>query len=114
MLAKSERTFYRNFKTEVFRMPARGLIGNTPKYYLRRPGINNWDIAFFKDFFLREPDVRAQLRWETYNTFNHTQYSSFDTGARFDPQGNQVNAQFGAYTGARNPRIMQASLRFYF
>ena len=114
MLAKSERTFYRNFKTEVFRMPAKGSIGNTPKYYLRRPGVNNWDIAFFKDFFLREPDVRAQLRWETYNTFNHTQFSSFDTGARFDPQGNQVNAQFGAYTGARNPRIMQASLRFYF
>ncbi|MEK7406553.1 MAG: carboxypeptidase-like regulatory domain-containing protein [Acidobacteriota bacterium] len=114
VLPKSERTFARNFITEVFRRPAVGTVGNTPKYYLRRPGVNNWDIALFKNFVIREPGTRIQLRWEMYNAFNHTQFSAFDTGARFDPQGNQVNAQFGAYTAARNPRIMQVSLRFYF
>jgi len=25
-----------------------------------------------------------QLRWEAYNTFNHTQYSGINTSARFD------------------------------
>jgi hypothetical protein len=33
---------------------------------------------------------------------------------RFDAAGNQVNANFGKATGARNPRIMQGSVRFTF
>jgi len=36
-----------------------------------------------------------QLRWETYNTWNHSQFTSVDTGGRFDAQGNQVNGRFG-------------------
>ena len=58
--------------------------------------------------------MRIQFRWEMYNAFNHTQFSSFDTSARFDPAGNQVNTRFGEYTAARSPRIMQFSLRFMF
>lgn len=49
-----------------------------------------------------------------YNAFNHTQYSGVDATARFDPQGNQVNARFGQVTSARSPRVMQGSLRFTF
>ena len=55
-----------------------------------------------------------QLRWEMYNAFNHTQFSGVDTTARFDPQGNQVNSRFGQVTSTRQPRVMQASLRFSF
>jgi len=47
------------------------------------------------------------LRCELYNAFNHTQFSNFDTGARFDAQGNQVNGNFGSYTSSTNPRKMQ-------
>jgi len=114
VLPKSERTFDRNFRTDVFAMPAVGTLGNAAKYLLRGPGINNWDVAFFKNFRIREPGARLQLRWEMYNAFNHTQFSAMNTGARFDPAGNQVNAQLGSFTAARNPRIMQGSLRFYF
>ena len=49
-----------------------------------------------------------------YNVLNHTQFSAIDNTARFDAAGNQVNANFGDATTARNPRIMQASLRFSF
>jgi hypothetical protein len=55
-----------------------------------------------------------QIRWEMYNTFNHTQFTAVDSTARFDASGAQVNARFGEVTGTRAPRRMQASLRFRF
>ena len=112
-LPKSERTFSRNFRTEVFRVPERGTIGNAAKTLIRGPGINNWDIAIFKNFPITE-QIRFQFRGELYNAFNHTQFSSLDTAARFDTQGNQVNTRFGEFTAARNPRQIQLALRFYF
>ncbi len=113
VLPKSERTFSRNFRTEVFRLPARGTIGTSAKNVIRGPGMNNWDVAIFKNWPIREA-LKAQFRWELYNAFNHTQFSGLDTTARFDPAGAQVNARLGEFTAARNPRLMQLALRFYF
>jgi hypothetical protein len=83
------------------------------KTLLRGPGINNWDIALFKNFSIRE-GLRAQFRLEGYNAFNHTQFSTFDSTARFDASGKQVNAQFGQFTAARDPRILQLAVRLQF
>jgi hypothetical protein len=113
ILPKSERTFSRNFRTEVFRLPAVGSVGNAAKTVFRGPGINNWDLALFKDFPIRET-MRFQFRWEMYNAFNHTQFSALDATARFELNGTQVNPRFGEFTAARDPRIMQFALRFYF
>jgi hypothetical protein len=49
-----------------------------------------------------------------YNAFNHTQFSGVNSTARFNAQGQQINAQFGQLNGARDPRVMQGSLRFQF
>ncbi len=113
VLPKSERTFSRNFRTEVFRAPAVGTVGNSARYIMRGPGVNNWDLAVFKNLPIREP-LCLQFRWELYNAFNHTQFSGFDNGARFDAQGKQVNARFGEFTAARLPRQMQFAVRFLF
>ena len=113
VLPKSERTFSRFFRTEAFGLPAVGTFGNSARSVMRGPGINNIDLAIFKNFPLREK-IRLQFRAELYNAFNHTQFSTVDTTARFDAQGRQVNAQFGQFTGARDPRQIQFSLRFYF
>lgn len=113
VLPKSERTFSRNFNTDVLRLPARGTIGNAAKTNIRGPGMNNWDIALFKDFPIRE-SMRFQYRLELYNAFNHAQFTALDTTARFDPQGNQVNTRLSEFTSARAPRVMQMALRFYF
>ncbi len=43
-----------------------------------------------------------------------TQFSALDTAARFDANGNQVNADPAAFTRARKPRIMQFALRATF
>ena len=55
-----------------------------------------------------------QLRWETYNLLYHTQFSAINATAQFNPAGEQVNENFGQATAARNPRIMQGSIRFGF
>jgi hypothetical protein len=109
-----DRTFRQFFDTSVFRRPARGDFGNAPKDVFRRPGTANWDLSFFKLFPVGSEKRVFQLRWEMYNAFNHTQFSDVDSTARFDVQGNQVNTRFGEVIGARNPRRMQASLRFTF
>jgi hypothetical protein len=113
VIPKSQRTFSRNFNTDALRAPATGTVGNSARYVMRGPGINNWDIAVFKNFAVREP-MKLQLRWELYNAFNHTQFSAYDTAARFDSAGRQVNTRFGEFTTARLPRQMQFALRFFF
>ena len=113
-IAKSERTFSRNFNTAAFRAPAVGTFGNAPKDVLRGPGLNNWDLSLFKNFPLHSERRKLQFRAEFYNAFNHTQFSGFDTAARFDAQGNQVNARLGEFTAARAPRRIQLALRFTF
>ncbi|MBI4907443.1 MAG: carboxypeptidase regulatory-like domain-containing protein [Acidobacteria bacterium] len=113
VLPKSERTFSRFFANDVFRVPARGTIGNAATTLIRGPGVNNFDLAIFKDFPIRE-SIKAQFRAEMYNAFNHTQFNAVDTGARFDPAGAQVNPRFGEMTGAAAPRRIQLAIRFYF
>lgn len=113
VLPKSDRTFSRNFDTSVFQPPPVGTIGNAAKTLLRGPGINNWDIALVKNFPIWER-LRVQFRSEFYNAFNHTQFSAFNTTARFDARANQVNGQFGQYTAARNPRFIQLALKIHF
>jgi len=113
VLPKSERTFFRNFRTEVFRAPAVGTIGNAARNLLRQPGTNNWDMTATKNLPVHER-FRIQLRCELYNAFNHTQFTSFDTSARFDAQGNQVNTNLGAFTAAAPARVLQLAARVNF
>jgi hypothetical protein len=113
VLPKDQRTFSQNFQTRVFQQPAIGTVGNAAPYILRGPGINNWDLAIFKNFPIREP-LKLQLRCEMYNAFNHTQFSAWNTTARFDATGAQINNQLGQATAAYNPRQIQLAVRFLF
>ena len=102
------------FNTDAFARPSgRGDYGNTPRTVIQLPGINNWNLALFKNFGLGGPR-KFQFRIEAYNILNTLQFRDVDRGARFDPAGVQVNANLGTATTARNPRIMQMSLRFTF
>ncbi len=107
-------TFYHWFNPAAFARPGRNDPGDAAKVVVRNPGVNNWDLALAKKFPIKSETRSVQLRWEAYNAFNHTQYSSINTAARFDPAGAQVNALFGQVTGTRSPRVMQGSLRFTF
>jgi hypothetical protein len=113
-LAHGERAFGRWFTPTVFARPGRADFGNAPKDVFRGPGINNWDISLFKNIPLRSEQRVLQFRSEFYNAFNHTQFSSVDTAARFDPAGQQVNQRLGQVTAARSSRVIQLALSLRF
>ena len=95
------------------RLTGRGDIGNAPRSFYRLPKIVNSNISAFKNFSMGG-GRRIQFRWEMYNVFNQVNWSSLNTNAQFNPAGEQVNANFGKATGARDPRIMQGAIRFTF
>jgi hypothetical protein len=113
-LDKSERTFYRNFNTDAFARTPAGNFGNAGVGVLHGPGANNWDIAVSKRFPLFSEGRYFQFRTEMFNAWNHTQFSGYFTGTRFDTTGRQTDPNFGAYSSARPPRTIQLSLRVNF
>src|SRR5206468_6362822 len=91
------------FDTSVLTRPAgRGDYGSAPRNAVRKPGIHNWNLALFKNFSLG--GRRAfQYRLEAYNVLNSVQFQDVDRTARFDPQGNQINPNFGTAIGIATP-----------
>ncbi len=99
---------------DAFARPSGRLdLGNAPARFIRLPWIRNTDLSLFKNFQLGG-GRRIQFRWEVYNLFNTVNWSGINLNAQFNPAGEQVNANFGKATAARDPRIMQFSLRFSF
>ena len=86
------------FNTAAFAQPALGSFGNSGRSILRAPGINNLDLAFFKNFFLPRDSI-LQFRVEAFNAFNHPQFSGVSQ--------NITDSNFGVITSARPGRIIQ-------
>ena len=81
--------------------PPSSCWGNAGKYVFHMAPINNWDTSLFKNIPIRGEKLRAQLRLEAYNVLNHTQFTTVNTAAQFNPTtGAQTNALFGTYTAA--------------
>jgi hypothetical protein len=113
-LLKSDPSKGRNgllIDPSAFIIPPIGSLGNGNRAYLRNPGINNTDLALFKNFRLgSDGNRRLQLRLEAFNAFNHTQFSSINAGVNLvvpngtDASGNPVfltgNAVFSRYNEA--------------
>ena len=99
-----------------FAPPAQGPpvhLGNLGRNTVLGPGINNWDISLYRQLKITER-LNTQLRFETYNTLNHTQFSSYDQTLKFDSAGKQVNPLFNLPSANRPPRRIQLSVRFRF
>ena len=62
-----------------FSQPPLGTYGNTPRNWLRQPGINNWDMGLAKNFQITE-HVNFKLAGDFFNAWNHHQYAG-DVGA---------------------------------
>ena len=113
-LPASKTDFYHAFNTAAFGPPAIGTWGNAGKYSFSGAGIANYNISVFKNFNLVGETWKGQLRAETYNTFNHTQFIAVNTDPRFDRAGVPTNLAFGQYTSAQQPRRIQMALRITF
>ena len=55
-----------------------------------------------------------EFRVETYNTFNHPQFTTVDSTAQFNKAGQQVNDTLGQITGDYLPRQIQFALKVIF
>jgi len=83
-----------------------GTIPATKRTICCGPHISNTDFAILKTIKLSETK-RVDFRAEFFNIFNHTQF--------FNPDGNSSDgSQFGQITQARDPRLMQFALKFFF
>src|SRR5579884_2460538 len=89
-------------------------FGNLGRNTWYGPGMDNWDLSIYRKIPIYRERVVGQLRLETYNTFNHTQWASYNTTAQFSSAGRQVNAAFGTPNAARPPRRVQVAMRVWF
>ncbi|HEY1493569.1 MAG TPA: carboxypeptidase regulatory-like domain-containing protein [Candidatus Solibacter sp.] len=87
--------------------------GNVGKNVLRGFGTNNWDVSIYRNLNITER-LHGQLRFETYNTLNHTQFSGIDGSVKFDATHAQINPLFMQATSARPPRRAQIAVRLNF
>jgi hypothetical protein len=113
VLPVGQRTFFKNFNTDVLKLPAVGTVGNSSRTVIRQPFTTMWDMAMFKEIPLRE-SVRMTLRWEVYNVFNHPSFSAFNASPQYNAAGVQINSLLGQYTSTLNARRMQLGARLSF
>jgi hypothetical protein len=105
------------FNTSCFAMPAVGTFGNEGTSVLIGPGMNNWDATVTKKIPVGLGEDRVlRLQLQAFNVFNHPQFSTVNSTARFNPQGQQTDTTFGAYNGVyiSSARTLSLALRFNF
>jgi hypothetical protein len=136
-LSRGSRTMYEYINTSCFSPAHVGSTGmDSDLRPFRGPGINNFNTSFFKNFQFGKSEQRyLQLRMETYNTLNHTQWggavsnnyeaAGFNDNPTFNAAGQITNLPsavgggggrfgFGALNAPRAPRTLQLGLKIYF
>ncbi len=106
-LSANERSVNRWFNPSAFVIPSPAAYGNAGRNILRGPGSFTIDGALAKSFYLGSSDIRRlQLRWEVFNSLNHTNLglpvSSLDSPA------------VGSITAAGPARVIQLGARLQF
>ncbi|MGC2889457.1 MAG: carboxypeptidase regulatory-like domain-containing protein [Candidatus Acidiferrum sp.] len=98
-----------------FAFPAPGAWGTLGHNALRGPGRDNWNVSLFKDFVISEArGSRFELRLETFNTWNHTQFQNIGTTFNGYNTDGSIKGNFGQVTSAYDPRILQLGGKIYF
>jgi hypothetical protein len=101
------------FSVSSLSAPAPGTWGNLPHNEIRGPGRQNWNLSLFKSFVFSETrGSRFELRAETFNIWNHTQF-------RGDKQSGGIgstfgNSDFGQVKAAYDPRTLQLGAKLIF
>ena len=82
-------------------------FGNAGKDAVRAPGLQNWNLSVFKTIPLaKEGGPGLEIRLESFNVFNHTQFNGIDA--------NTNDANFGQVTSAYDPRTLQLGAKVHF
>jgi len=83
-----------------------GHFGSSRPGAIYGPGLQVWDMSLIKNIRFAER-VSLQLRLETFNTFNHGNPSTIDTGV-------DDGASFGTVNGWHDPRNVQIGAKVNF
>jgi hypothetical protein len=116
------------FNPRAFSVPAIGSVGNAGVNIMYGPGFINHDLTVARKIPLGE-SRELQLKVEAFNVLNHVQFTGVNAGFNFapctvgstsdciaTPAGGyrNTNANIGALTGERGPRILSLEMRFQF
>ncbi len=82
-----------------------GTIGDAMRDFVIGPGINNTDLSLQKNVAITG-ERQLQFRIDTFNVFNHTQFSN--------PSGSETSSSFMEIKSARAARIAQLGVKFLF
>ena len=94
------------FNSSAFAYPTLHVEGNAGRNQFQVPGVVNWDMSLFKAVHFTER-LSAQLRFEAFNVFNHTQFGV--------PNMTWGTPTFGQITSTQvDPRRLQMGLRVSF
>jgi len=103
--ASGPKTVAEWFNTNAYTAPPFGFYGNAGVSTTTGPGLNDWNIGFFKNFDIHE-SLKLQFRAEMFNLWNKANFNSVAT---------TVGAGgFGQVNGAWDPRIVQLALKLVF
>jgi hypothetical protein len=125
-LPKADRTYFRNYKTEMFAPPlpctstnqTLACFGNAGPNLLTGPGYSNWDLTLSKVIPIKYLGEGRQLKFQAqaYNVWNHTEMSGVSSGHTYEISTGllQAGSTAGRISGARQSRQMAFSLRMEF
>lgn len=82
-----------------------GRWGNFGRNVFHGPGLNNWDLSIFKRFRITEGHT-LEFTTQIFNLVNHVMFDN--------PNGNIGSSAFGRITSARDPRLTQLGLKYWF
>ena len=80
-------------------------FGNAARDAIVAPGRVNFTTALYKSFAITER-AHVELRFESFNTFNHFEYANLNTTFG--------QSNFGAVTSAWDPRVLELGGKFVF
>jgi hypothetical protein len=91
-----------------------GTFGTSRRDIDHGPGINNTNMVLAKNFYISSDRTRwIQLRMESDNVFNHTQFTNPGTTWN-DRTLSNPNSTFGYIGGTQSARLTQLAAKFYF
>ena len=103
------------FNPAAFRAAAVGTLGNAGVNIMYGPGYINHDVTLNRKIQLGASEKRQlQLKVEAFNVLNHVQFTGVNSSFTYNAAGVNSNANIGALTGERGPRIVSLELRVQF
>ncbi len=88
-------------------------FGNAHKDAVIGPGRLNFNTSLYKSFAITEGS-HIELRFESFNTFNHTEFNSVASSMNRDDTTGNVSNNFGQVTSTFDPRVLELGGKFVF